>query len=225
MFELFTEQARVVIVLAQEEARTLGHPWIGTAHILLGLTRRQPPDRKGARPEHHALLACKSIDVDYTQLREVLVLRMGDRGPGPAGHISFSQTTKNAIHAAQSVALELKDGYISTGHLLLGLTYDKAADPPAVEPGFLRRKAHLQNPAFYDVGQRALIDAAGSLERVRQAVLRVDVSSLGPQDTTPTRPTLSQSPTSAPGDAQTGLAEELAGQHHPTPPQLGGGVG
>lgn len=197
MFELFTQQARVAILLAQEEARAAGHPCIGTSHLLLGMTRRQPLNGQQARPEHHAFLACKSIDVHHEQLREALILRLGDRGPGPNGHISFSQTTTRALHAAQSVALELKAGHVGTGHLLLGLTNDNAADPPAPQPGFLRRKAHLQNPAFYDVGQRALIDAAGSLERVRQAVLRIDASSLSAQDTTPYKPTLTQPPTPA----------------------------
>lgn len=198
MFEVFTEQARAAILLAQEEARALGHPCIGTSHLLLGLLRRQPPKGQQARPEHHAFLACKSIGVDYEQLRETLVLRLGDRGPGPSGHISFSRTTNAALRAAAlSVALELKTGHVSTGHMLLGLTYDTAADPPALKPGFLRRKAHLQNPAFYDIGQRALIDAAGSLDLVRQAVLRIDASSLGTQDTTPYKPTFAQPPTPA----------------------------
>jgi ATP-dependent Clp protease ATP-binding subunit ClpC len=112
MFERFTDRARRVVVLAQEEARELGHNYIGTEHILLGLLRED--DGLAARA-----LAAMGIGLDAVrrEVRQII-------GPGEgeqAGHIPFTPRAKKVLELSLREALQLGHNYIGTEHILLGL--------------------------------------------------------------------------------------------------------
>jgi ATP-dependent Clp protease ATP-binding subunit ClpA len=111
MFERFTNQARRVVVLAQEESRNLNHNYIGTEHLVLGLLRE---GGTGAR-------ALASLDVTVEAVRREVEARVG-RGDQPqAGHIPFTPRAKKALELSLRESLALGQNYIGTGHLLLGL--------------------------------------------------------------------------------------------------------
>jgi ATP-dependent Clp protease ATP-binding subunit ClpA len=111
MFERFTDRARRVMVLAQEEARMLDHNYIGTEHILLGLLRE----------EGVAAMALASLDIDLDHARG-RVLEVVGRGDGPAaGHIPFTPRAKKVLELSLREALQLGHNYIGTEHILLGL--------------------------------------------------------------------------------------------------------
>jgi len=117
MFERFTERARRVVVLAQEESRLLGHNYIGTEHLLLGLLA----EREGV-----AARALESLDITLDaareQVREII-------GPGPQearGHIPFTPRAKKILELSLREALQLGSEVISTEHLLLGLVDEGA---------------------------------------------------------------------------------------------------
>ena len=112
MFERFTHPARQAVVLAQEEARRLGHAVVGTEHLLLGLLA--VPEGVGART-----LAALGIPLD--ELRVEVEGRIG-RGEGaPEGHLPFAPQNKKVLELSLREALQLGHNYIGTEHLLLGL--------------------------------------------------------------------------------------------------------
>jgi hypothetical protein len=112
MFERFTNQSRRVVVLAQEEARMLNHNYIGTEHLLLGLLH----EGKGS-----AARTLAAMDVTLGAARDQVVAIVG-RGQGQlSGHIPFTPRAKKSLELSLREALQLRDGYIGTGHLLLGL--------------------------------------------------------------------------------------------------------
>jgi hypothetical protein len=112
MFERFTHPARQTVVLAQEEARRLGHAVVGTEHLLLGLLA--VPEGLGART-----LAALGIPLD--ELRVEVEGRIG-RGEGaPEGHLPFAPQNKKVLELSLREALQLGHNYIGTEHLLLGL--------------------------------------------------------------------------------------------------------
>jgi ATP-dependent Clp protease ATP-binding subunit ClpC len=113
MFERFTDRARRVVVLAQEEARDLGHNYIGTEHILLGLLRES--DGVAAR----ALVSMGiSLDVVRGQVKEII----GQGDPSElSGHIPFTPRAKKVLELSLREALQLGHNYIGTEHILLGL--------------------------------------------------------------------------------------------------------
>jgi len=117
MFERFTDKARRVVVLAQEEARLLGHASIGTEHILLGLLREG--DGVAAR-------ALDSLGVGLQAARERVEADAG-RGPGHSGHIPFTPEAKRTLELSLREALQLGQNYIDTEHILLGLVGDPAS--------------------------------------------------------------------------------------------------
>ncbi|PKZ58612.1 ATP-dependent Clp protease ATP-binding subunit [Gardnerella sp. KA00718] len=112
MFERFTDRARRVIVLAQEEARSLQHNYIGTEHILLGLIR------EGEGIAAKALNA-KGVELDNTrkQIKEMI----GTGTVSPSGHIPFTPHAKQVLELSLREALQLGHSYIGTEHILLGL--------------------------------------------------------------------------------------------------------
>jgi ATP-dependent Clp protease ATP-binding subunit ClpA len=112
MFERFSGPARGVVVLANEEARLLGHSYIGTEHILLGLIR----DQNGA-----AARALGSLGVRLDAVRQRVDEIIGQGGPSPSGHIPFTPRAKKVLELALREALQLGHNYIGTEHLLLGL--------------------------------------------------------------------------------------------------------
>jgi hypothetical protein len=114
MFERFTNQARRVVVLAQEEARILNHNYIGTEHLLLGLLR----ENMGS-----AARALESMGVTLDAARNEVVASIGRGKAEPSGHIPFTPRAKKSLELSLREALKLGDGYIGTGHLLLGLIH------------------------------------------------------------------------------------------------------
>jgi len=112
MFERFTDRARRVVVLAQEEARTLDHGYIGTEHLLLGLIREG---------EGVAARALVSLGISLEAVREQVEQIIGRGQQPPPGHIPFTPRAKKVLELALREAQQLGHGYIGTEHLLLGL--------------------------------------------------------------------------------------------------------
>src|ERR671912_1583411 len=112
MFERFTERARQVVVLAQEEARTLKHNYIGTEHILLGLLREE---------EGLAARVLESLDITTERVRSQVVRIVGSGEEVTAGQIPFTPRAKKVLELALREALSLGHNYIGTEHILLGL--------------------------------------------------------------------------------------------------------
>ncbi len=112
MFERFTNQSRRVVVLAQEEARELHHNYIGTEHLLLGLLH----EGRGS-----AARVLEATGVTLGALREQVVSIIGRGQQQASGHIPFTSRAKKSLELSLREALRLGDGYIGTGHLLLGL--------------------------------------------------------------------------------------------------------
>jgi ATP-dependent Clp protease ATP-binding subunit ClpA len=113
MFERFTDQARRVVVLAQEEARDLGHSYIGTEHILLGLLRET---------DEIAAQALEALGIGLDAARREIRLIIGE-GEGTAlpTHIPFTPRAKKVLELSLREALQLGHNYIGTEHILLGL--------------------------------------------------------------------------------------------------------
>ena len=112
MFERFTERARRVVVLAQEEARRLGVGHIGTEHLLLALL---------AEGEGVAALALTGLQVDLEAARGVVGELTGPGEGSPSGHMPFSPRAKKALELSLRESLQLGHDYIGTEHILLGL--------------------------------------------------------------------------------------------------------
>ncbi len=115
MFERFTDRARRVIVLAQEEARSLQHNYIGTEHLLLGLIR----EGEGVAAK---ALEAKGVQFDATkaQIEEMI----GKGNAAPSGHIPFTPHAKQVLELSLREALQLGHSYIGTEHILLGLIHE-----------------------------------------------------------------------------------------------------
>ena len=112
MFERFTEEARQVVVLAQEEARGLTHNYIGTEHILLGLLRLN---------EGIAAQALESLGVALERVREHVIEIVGASEEVTQGQIPFTPRAKKVLELALREALSLGHNYIGPEHILLGL--------------------------------------------------------------------------------------------------------
>jgi ATP-dependent Clp protease ATP-binding subunit ClpA len=113
MFERFTEDARQVIVAAQEEARLLDHDHIGTEHLLIGLGR-SPDDLPGRA------LAEFGVSADTVRAKVTEMFGHGDE-PRGGGQLPFTQAAKKALELALRAALKLQDNWIESGHVLLGV--------------------------------------------------------------------------------------------------------
>ncbi len=112
MFERFTDRARRVVVLAQEEARLLQHNYIGTEHLLLGLIH----EREGV-----AGRILGEMDVSLDAVRGKITGIVGCGEGAPMGHIPFTPRSKKVLELALREALQLGHNYIGTEHILLGL--------------------------------------------------------------------------------------------------------
>ena len=112
MFERFTERARQVVVLAQEEARALKHNYIGTEHLLLGLLREE---------EGVAARVLDGLEVSVEEVRAAVVRIVGSGEESPQGQIPFTPRAKKVLELALREALSLGHNYIGTEHILLGL--------------------------------------------------------------------------------------------------------
>ncbi len=112
MFERFTERARQVVVLAQDEARALKHNYIGTEHILLGLLREE---------EGLAARVLESLDITVEEVRAQIARIVGQGDEVTTGQIPFTPRAKKVLELALREALSLGHNYIGTEHILLGL--------------------------------------------------------------------------------------------------------
>jgi ATP-dependent Clp protease ATP-binding subunit ClpC len=112
VFERFTDRARRVVVLAQEEARLLNHNYIGTEHILLGLIHEG---------EGVAAKALESLGISLEAVRAQVEEIIGHGGSAPSGHIPFTPRAKKVLELSLREALQLGHNYIGTEHILLGL--------------------------------------------------------------------------------------------------------
>jgi ATP-dependent Clp protease ATP-binding subunit ClpC len=112
VFERFTDRARRVVVLAQDEARMLNHNSIGTEHLLLGLIREG---------EGVAALALDALGISLEDARRDIEEIIGQGPAAPTGHIPFTPRAKKVLELALREALQLGHNYIGTEHILLGL--------------------------------------------------------------------------------------------------------
>jgi ATP-dependent Clp protease ATP-binding subunit ClpC len=115
MFERFTDRARRVVVLAQEEARMLNHNYIGTEHILLGLIHEG---------EGVAAKALESLGISLDAVRQQVEEIIGQGQQAPSGHIPFTPRAKKVLELSLREARRLGHNYIGTEHILLGLIHE-----------------------------------------------------------------------------------------------------
>ena len=172
MFERFTDRARRVVVLAQEEARLLGHNYIGTEHIVLGLIS----EREG--------IAARTLERLGISLEAVRAKVEGIIGEGaqdvPGGHIPFTPRAKKVLELSLREALALGHNYIGTEHILLGLIREGqglgaevlvnlGADLPVV-----REEVIQQLSGYRSVGRRTAV-AAVQRQRETPAAAKASV--------------------------------------------------
>jgi hypothetical protein len=112
MFERFTDRARRVVVLAQEEARFLNHDYIGTEHILLGLVHEE---------QGVAARALESLGISLEAVRAEVTKVVGRGEHPPTGHIPFTPRAKKVLELSLREAIQLNHDYIGTEHILLGV--------------------------------------------------------------------------------------------------------
>src|SRR5664279_5087923 len=112
MFERFTDRARRVVVLAQDEARMLNHNYIGTEHILLGLIHEG---------EVVAAKALETLGISLDAVRQQVEELIGHGQQAPSGQIPFTSRAKAALELSLREALQLGHNYIGPEHILLGL--------------------------------------------------------------------------------------------------------
>src|SRR6202142_2750777 len=112
MFERFTNRARHVVVLAQEEAQLLNHNYIGTEHILLGLL---------GEPESVAGKVLRGFGLTRDRAREKVTTKVGRGKKAPSGHIPFTPRAKKTLEVSLREAIGRGHNYIGTYHILLGL--------------------------------------------------------------------------------------------------------
>ena len=116
MFERFTDGARQVLVLAQDEARRLRHNYIGTEHILFGLVREQ---------EGLAAQVLGSFGITFQEVLGQVVRRVGHGDEAVTGQIPFTKHAINVLELAQREAVSLRNNFIGTEHILLGLVGER----------------------------------------------------------------------------------------------------
>ena len=121
MFERFTDRARRVVVRAQEEARALDHNYIGSEHLLLGLTHESIGGLAGKTLE--------SLGIGLDAVRQRVEEVIGRGSQAPSGHIPFTREAKKALEMSLREAVHLGHNYIGTEHLLLGLIQRGTASP------------------------------------------------------------------------------------------------
>ena len=112
MFERFTDQARRVVVLAQEESRMLNHNYIGTEHLLLGLIHEG---------DGGAATALEAMGISLEAVRQQVEEIVGKGQDAPSGHIPFTPRAKKVLELSLRESLQLGHNYIGTEHILLGL--------------------------------------------------------------------------------------------------------
>jgi Clp amino terminal domain, pathogenicity island component/Transposase IS66 family len=164
MFERFTDRARRVVVLAQEEARMLNHSFIGTEHILLALIHEG--DGIGAK-------ALESLGISLDAVRQQVEEIIGRGQHAPYAHIPFTPRAKKALEMSLRESLQLKHGYIGTEHILLGLIRegDGVAAQVLVKQGADLNRARQQVIQLLS-SQRETATRASPLMRKHHALAR-----------------------------------------------------
>jgi len=156
MFERFTPQSRTVVVMAQEEARALGHPYIGTEHLLLALL---------ADPQTGAAHALTALGADQGRVREEVLAMVGPGEGAPSGHIPFTPRSKKVLELSLREALALKHRTIEPEHILLGLVREGEGLAAQI---LTKHGLELKN-----VRQQAIARLGGTAERPGQFGRRV----------------------------------------------------
>ena len=158
MFERFTERARQVVVLAQEEARILKHNYIGTEHILLGLLREE---------EGLAARVLESLDITVERVRAQVVRIVGSGEEVTSGQIPFTPRAKKVLELALREALSLGHNYIGTEHILLGLVRENEGVAARILLDFDADSEKIRNEVI-----RMLSGPVAGSARVARAVSR-----------------------------------------------------
>jgi ATP-dependent Clp protease ATP-binding subunit ClpA len=135
VFERFTDRARRVIPLAQEEARRLQHHYIGTEHLLLGLL---------SEGEGVAAKALESLGISLEAVRVQVEERIGRGQAAPTGHIPFTPRAKKVLELSLREALQLGHNYVGTEHILLGLVRERGGVAAQVLAAFGADHARLR---------------------------------------------------------------------------------
>ncbi|HSL56286.1 MAG TPA: ATP-dependent Clp protease ATP-binding subunit [Acidimicrobiales bacterium] len=176
MFERFTDRARRVVVLAQEEARLLNHNYIGTEHILLGLIHEG---------EGVAAKALESLGISLEAVRSQVEEIIGQGGSSPSGHIPFTPRAKKVLELSLREALQLGHNYIGTEHILLGLIREGegvaaqvlvklGADLSRVRQQVIQLLSGYSGPGGQAAGEKAGATAGGSGEQGPSGSLVLD---------------------------------------------------
>jgi ATP-dependent Clp protease ATP-binding subunit ClpC len=185
MFERFTERARQVVVLAQEEARALKHNYIGTEHLLLGLLREE---------EGIAAQVLNTLDVTLDEHRIQVAQIVGQGDDTAAGQIPFTPRAKKVLELAVDEARRMGHHYIGTEHLLLGLV----RQPEGVA---------------IDVLKRLGVSPEEIRRQTRRALQESPMASAGRSESSPSQEPRSSSSSSLPrrrGESKTPLVDQLA---------------
>ena len=176
MFERFTDRARRVVVLAQEEARMLNHNYIGTEHILLGLIHEG---------EGVAAKALESMNISLDAVREQVQEIIGQGQAAPTGHIPFTPRAKKVLELSLREALQLGHNYIGTEHILLGLIREGegvaaqvlqklGADLNRVRQTVIQLLSGYSGPGTSGSGEKAGATSGGSGEQTPSGSLVLD---------------------------------------------------
>jgi ATP-dependent Clp protease ATP-binding subunit ClpC len=144
VFERFTERARQVVVLAQEEARTLKHNYIGTEHILLGLLREE----KGL-----AARVLETLDITVERVRAQVVAIVGSGEEVTSGQIPFTPRAKKVLEMALREALSIGHNYIGTEHILLGLVRENEGVAARILLDFDANSEKIRNRVLHMLGE------------------------------------------------------------------------
>jgi ATP-dependent Clp protease ATP-binding subunit ClpA len=176
MFERFTDEARQVVVLAQEEARTLNHNYIGTEHILLGLLREEE-----VRPDVDQPL--QSLGVNLRDARDKANRIVAARDEPTSGQIPFTPRSKKVLELALREALNLGHNYIGPEHILLGLALENEGVAARILLDFGVDSQRIRSRVIETVASRPPVRAASHAAAGRAARVPVDVDWLdGLQD-------------------------------------------
>jgi ATP-dependent Clp protease ATP-binding subunit ClpA len=166
VFERFTERARQVVVLAQDEARALRHNYIGTEHLLLGLLREE--EGVGAR-------VLEGLDVSLEEVRAQVARIVGEGDELATGQIPFTPRAKKVLELALREALSLGHNYIGTEHILLGVARENEGVAMRILVDFDVDEAKIREGVVRTLsGARRPVDPAAELEPdLRDEVERV----------------------------------------------------
>jgi ATP-dependent Clp protease ATP-binding subunit ClpC len=204
MFERFTDRARRVVVLAQEEARGLHHNYIGTEHLLLGLLE----------PGGIAAQALDRLGLTATGTREEVKARVSVGSEPPKGRIPFTPRAKKVLELSLREALKLSHNYIGTEHILLGLVREAEAQAETREGPGVAAQILTEHAGDLTVVRQAVLDLLPAAEALqgRRWLRRRSAASPGPgaeERGEPDEPT--GMPTTPAGDASLAEAARLAG--------------